>query len=102
DWKAFSFAAHPDCLSQQGLRLWRSPQGHRFFAPLQSKGAKQSNYAKHVVSVHVGKENVAEREARAVAHHLPLSSFAAVEHQRLALADYNHGADVALDCWSGC
>jgi hypothetical protein len=50
-----------------------------------------------VVGVHVGEENVGEREADPVAHHLPLSTFAAIEHQRLTFTDQRDGRDVALN-----
>jgi len=52
-----------------------------------------------VVGVHVREENVGQRERDSVSHHLALSAFAAIEHQRLSFADQREGRDVALDSW---
>jgi hypothetical protein len=38
-----------------------------------------------MVSVEMSEEDVVQREARAVAHHLPLRAFATLEKQRLSL-----------------
>ena len=58
---------------------------------------EESDHAEEVVGVHVGEEDVVEGEPGAVPHHLALGTLAAVEHEELALALNDEGADVASD-----
>jgi hypothetical protein len=53
-----------------------------------------------MVSVKVREEDVLETERDTVAHHLTLSTLAAIEEQSLAFADDGDGRDVALDRWT--
>jgi hypothetical protein len=69
----------------------------RVGAPLERHGPHQSDHAEHMVRVKVCEEDVAQREGDAVAHHLPLGAFAAIDQQRLALAHEGDRRDVALD-----
>jgi hypothetical protein len=50
-----------------------------------------------MVGVEMAEEDVVEGEPRTVPHHLPLSTFAAIEHQQLALALNDQRADVSAD-----
>ena len=80
----------------------RSPQSQRLGSTLQGHGPHQTDHAEQVVGVHVGEEDVLEGERHAVAHHLPLRAFAAVEHERFAFAVYSERRHVAFDRWSRC
>src|SRR5579872_6099569 len=54
-----------------------------------------------MIAVEVRKKDVRERERDAVAHHLPLRAFAAIEQQRLSLADDGERGNAAFDRWTG-
>src|SRR4029079_9465852 len=58
------------------------------------------DHAEQVIGVHVGEEDVLERERHSVSHHLSLRALAAVEHQRLALSMDRERTHVALDGWA--
>src|SRR5438046_4864126 len=47
-------------------------------------------------------EDLRQRKAHPVAHHLALGALTTLEQQRLAFAHEGHGGDVALDSWSRC
>src|SRR5437773_2245116 len=47
-------------------------------------------------------ENLRQRKAHPVAHHLALGALTTLEQERLAFAREGHGGDVALDSWSRC
>jgi hypothetical protein len=63
-----------------------SPETEGLGAALKGHGSDQTDHTEQVIGVHVCKEDVLERERDPVSHHLTLSAFAAVEHQRLAFA----------------
>ena len=74
-----------------------TPETEGLGAALKGHGSDQSDHAEQVIGVHVGKEDVLERERDPVSHHLTLGAFAAIEHQRLAFAVERERGDVALD-----
>ena len=78
----------------------RSPESQPLDSALKRHGPHQSDHAEQVVGVHVGEEDVLERERHAVSHHLSLRALAAVEHQRLALSVNRERRHVALDGWA--
>ena len=82
---------------EHARRAARSPETQPLGATLQRHRAHQPDHAEQVVGVHVREEDVLERERHAVAHHLPLRAFAAVEHQRLAFAMDRERRHVAFD-----
>src|SRR3989449_9769278 len=86
-------------LRQQLLRSLRTVQPQRLGARLQPQRAHNPDHAEEVVGVEMGEEDLREREAHAVAHHLALGALAALEQQRLTLTHEGEGGDVALDCW---
>src|SRR5713226_6531148 len=49
-----------------------------------------------MVGVKMREEDLRQREAHPVAHHLALGALAALEQQRFAFADKRHRGDVAL------
>src|SRR5882762_6604430 len=55
-----------------------------------------------MIGVKVREEDLRQRKAHPVAHHLALGALAALEQQSLAFAHESHGGDVALDGWSRC
>ena len=87
DREAHPVHAEAHRLAQHSPRAARAPEAHRLLPPLQRKSAKETDHTYHVIAVQVCKEYVVERERDPVAHHLSLRAFAAVEHQRLTLAD---------------
>ncbi len=54
-----------------------------------------------MIGVKVGEEDLGQRKAHPVAHHLALGAFAAFEQERLALAMDGEATDVSFDCWPG-
>ena len=87
DLEMLLLAAEHDRAPQHLLGTRRSVKIHRLGPALKREGAQQAGDPEHVIRVHVGEEDVGQREGDPVAHHLPLGAFAAIEHQRLALAD---------------
>src|SRR5688572_3912572 len=81
---------------QVARRPFRTPEPQWIRSSLERHRAHQSDDADDVVSVEVRKENVAQRERHAVAHHLSLRYFTAVEQHRLSLAHQSDRGDVAL------
>ena len=79
----------------------RSPAAQRLRASLQRHRAQEPDDPEEVIGVEVGEEDVADVERDAVAHHLPLRPFAAVEEQRLPLTDEGKGRDPAFDGGAG-
>ena len=97
DLEVLLFATECDRAPQLLLGADWSVKVHRLGAALERQRPQQSDDAKHVVGMHVGEKNVGQREGNSVTHHLPLRSFAAVKHQRLAFANDSDGRDVALN-----
>src|SRR5437588_4817436 len=86
-------------LHRRGQHLLRTPgtvQEERLGAPLQAQRPNQSNDAQEMIGVEVGEEDFGQREAHAVAHHLALRAFAALEQQRLALTMNCNSGDVSF------
>src|ERR687896_562444 len=83
--------------SQMPTRSPRPPEPKGLDPPLQRHRPHEADDANDVIGVQVREENVLEHERDAVAHHLPLRPFAAIEQHRLSLADERERADVALD-----
>jgi hypothetical protein len=54
-----------------------------------------------MIGVKVGEEDLGQRKAHPVAHHLALRAFAAFEQERLALAMDGEATDGPLYCWPG-
>jgi hypothetical protein len=54
-----------------------------------------------MIGVKVREEDLGQREAHAVAHHLALGAFAALEEQCLPLAVNGEAGDVSFDGWPG-
>src|SRR5690606_10231175 len=82
---------------EQRLRATRAPDAERGLAELQRERLQQAQRTEEVIGVEVREEQILEREAHAVAHHLALRAFAAVEHQRLALAQQRDGGEATFD-----
>src|SRR6266496_3229597 len=78
-----------------------SVQEQRLRPALQAERPDQADDAEKMIGVKMGKEDFAQREAHAVAHHLALGAFAALEQERLALAVNGEATDVPFDCWPG-
>src|SRR2546422_2102091 len=55
-----------------------------------------------MIGMKMREENLRQRKAHPVAHHLALGALTTLEKQRLAFAHESHGGDVALDSWSRC
>ena len=87
--------------AQDFLGALGAVQQQRLRAPLQAQRSNQSDDAEEVVGVEVGEEDLGQRKAHPVAHHLALGAFAAFEQQRLTLAVNCKTADVPFDCWPG-
>ena len=85
--------------SQHSRGAARAQHPHRLRAPLECERPKKPDHADDVVAVEMRDEHIVQRERDAVPHHLPLRSLAAIEEQRLALADHRERGDVALDRW---
>src|SRR2546422_9727813 len=66
----------------------------RSHARLKSERADQPDHAEKVIRVEIGKEDLGQREAHAVAHHLALRALAALEEQRLAFAHEGDTGDI--------
>ena len=73
-----------------------SPQSQRLRASLQRHRSQQTDHADHVIGVEVREEQILERERHAVAHHLALRTFSAVEQQRLPLSHERDRGDIAF------
>jgi len=54
-----------------------------------------------MIGVKVGEEDLGERKAHPVAHHLALGAFAALEQERFAFAMDGEARDVPFDCGPG-
>src|SRR4029079_5576035 len=85
---------------QHAARATGSPEAQPLDTALKRHGAHQSDHAEQVVGVHVGEEDVLEREGHSISHHLSLRALAAVEHQRLAPPVNRERRHVALDGWA--
>ena len=97
DAKADALDAELRRAPQMPARPARPPQPERLDAPLKRHRPHQPNDANDVVGMEVREEDVLQHERDAVAHHLTLRPFAAIEQHRLSLADDRERADVALD-----
>jgi len=73
------------------------PNSERFGPGLELHRPHQADDAEDMIGVEMGEEDVAEDKRDAVAHHLSLGPFTAVEHQRFAFAHDSDGGHVALD-----
>ncbi len=74
------------CLHKRYDSCW--PVNFQFFLPIQQRhGLKKPRQTKHVVSVHVGDENLCfSMKAYASLNHLPLDAFAAVEEEQFVFS----------------
>jgi hypothetical protein len=93
---------HPELLGafERALRSTWSPQAERLRASLQRHRSHQADHADHMIGMEVCEEDVGQSEGDAVAHHLALRSFAAVEEKCLAFAHDRERCDIALDGWT--
>src|SRR5690606_28413985 len=74
----------------------RSPQTQWRGTPAELECAYETYDSVHMVGMEVREENVVEREGDAVAHHLALRTFTAVEKQCFSLANECEAADTAF------
>ena len=72
-------------------------QEQRLRPPLQAERPDQADDAEKMIGVKMRKEDFAQREAHAVAHHLALGAFAALEQERLTFTVNCKPGDVSLD-----
>src|SRR5437879_1469660 len=91
------FHAEFDRALEQPLRAFGAVQLDRLLAPLQPQGAQQADHPEKMIGVKVREKDLGQGKAHAVAHHLALGAFAALEQQRLPLAHQGEAGDVALD-----
>src|SRR3989449_1699321 len=87
--------------AQDLLRALGTVQKQRLRPPLETERSDQSNDAQEMIGVKVREKDLGQRKADAVAHHLALGAFAALEQERLAFAVNGEAADVPFDCWPG-
>src|SRR5665213_3982458 len=97
DRKVLLVASERHGLPQKSLRLWRAKQSHRVGAPLERHGTHESGNTEYVVRMHVRKEDLADVERNAVAHHLALSPLATIEEKGLSPTADGQRGDVALN-----
>src|SRR5205823_5621790 len=83
-------------LRKQFLRSLRPVQPHRVRTGLQAERTDQTDDSEKMIGVEMREEDLGQREAHPVAHHLALGALAALEQERLALAHQCHRGDVAL------
>src|SRR5688500_12422704 len=86
-------------LVQNLTRAFRPMQVHGIFAPLQAHRSEQTDDAEGMIGVRVCEDDVVDREAGGVAHHLPLRALAAVEHHQLTRPCNHERRNVAPDGW---
>ena len=72
--------------TEHARRAARAPQSKHVCAALERHRPHKADDADDVVRMEVREEHIGESERHVITHHLPLSSFAAIEQQRLALA----------------
>src|SRR5207248_4593201 len=91
-------ALHPELnrLAEYLLSPPRPIQPHRLGARLQPQRANQSDHAKEVVRVKMREEDLRQRKAHPVTHHLALGALAALEQESLAFAYQSHSRHIAL------
>src|SRR5262249_29149351 len=83
--------------AEMALRAARAMEAQRRRTSLQPHRAEESRNTERMVGVIVRDEQILDRETGAVAHHLPLRAFTAIEEQQLALALHHQRGDVAVD-----
>src|SRR2546430_17251132 len=96
-------ALHPQLqrLREQLLRPLRPIQPHRLGPRLQPERPNQPDHPEKMIGMKMREEDLRQRKAHPVAHHLALRALAALEQESLAFADKRHRGDVALDGWPG-
>src|SRR2546425_5512931 len=97
-------ALHPELkrLREQLLRPFRPIQPHRLRSHLQPQRPDQSDHSEKMIGMKMREEDLRQRKAHPIAHHLALGALTTLEQQRLAFAHESHGGDVALYSWSRC
>src|SRR5437867_11628695 len=86
-----------DRLTEHLLRAAGTVQRHGFSARLEAEGADQPDYAEKMIGMKVREEDLGQRKAHPVAHHLALGALAALEEQGLTFAHESESANVPLD-----
>src|SRR5437867_2840135 len=89
--------AQRDRLGENPLRSLRTIEAHRLLPSLQPQRTDKPDDAQEMIGVKVREEDLGQRKAHPVAHHLALGALAALEQQRLAFAHESESADVPLD-----
>src|SRR6267143_2504286 len=101
DGKRYALDAELHRRGQHLLRALGTIQEEWLRPPLQAQRPNQSNDAQEMIGVKVGEEDLGERKAHPVAHHLALGAFAALEQERFAFAMDGEARDVPFDCGPG-
>src|SRR6266566_3832626 len=91
-------ALHPQLqrLREELPRALWSVEAHRLGARLQPERANQSDHTEEVVRVKMREEDLRQREAHPVAHHLALGALTTLEQESLAFAYQSHSRHIAL------
>src|SRR2546425_2888678 len=85
-----------DRLAEYLLRAFRAIQHHGLRPRLKSERADQSDHPEKMVGVKMREEDLRQREAHPVAHHLALGALAALEQESLAFAHEGDTGDIPL------
>src|SRR5205809_1897024 len=87
---------HPelDRLAKHLLRPLRPIQPHRLGARLQPERPDQPDHPKKMIGMKMREEDLGQRKAHPVAHHLALGALTALEQQSLPFADEGDTGDI--------
>src|SRR5690348_4509769 len=88
--------AQPQRALEQLLRALRAIQRHRVGARLQPQRPDQPDHAEKMIGVKVREEDLGQRKAHPVAHHLALGAFATLEEEGLPFANHGDSGHVSL------
>src|SRR5207237_1805334 len=97
DRKRYALDAELHRRGQNFLGAFGAVEKQRLGTALQAERADQPDDAEEVIGVKVREEDLGEREAHAVAHHLALGAFAALQQKRFALSVDSQSRNVSLD-----
>src|SRR6266699_1385487 len=88
-------------LTEHLLRALGSVEAHRLGTRLQPERPNQPDHPEKMIGMKMREEDLRQRKAHPVAHHLALGALTTLEQESLAFAHEGHRGDVALHCWSG-
>src|SRR2546421_7962772 len=97
DWTRNALDAQLHRRGQNFLGALGAVEKQRLGTALQAERADQPDDAEEVIGVKVREEDLGGREAHAVAHHLALGAFAALQQKRFALSVDSQSRNVSLD-----